>query len=368
MPRIKRLIIILFMSALGASGQAIGRASNQTWEPTRTWVVAVGILEWQHNDSWDSFPKQGRRDAELVEFFKQAGVPQDQILFLKDREATKERIQRSMTRLLSRAREGDMLIFYFTGHGAQDDAGATYFANYDATDDLAQTAWPVRSIFDTIERNFKGARVLLTADCCYSGALAIEAAKRRTSIAYAVLTSSRYNSLSTANWTFTEALLSGFRGNARVDRNLDGEIELSELALYARARMWSVEEQRTAFTTTRDFSPEMGLVEVTKHANSRIGERVEVEWAGDWYPATILEVRGSKYKIHYLGYDTDWDEWIDAARLRRKPTTITMPASRKNIVETMNDEEKQESEARSQEPEYKAETTLADFAFLYSGS
>jgi hypothetical protein len=329
MSNIKRLVIILFISALGASAQVVGREPVQNWQPTRTWVVAVGILEWQHNDSWDSFPQAGRKDAELVEFFKQAGVPQNQILFLKDREATKERIQRSMARLLARAQEGDMLIFYFTGHGAQDDAGATYFANYDADDDLAQTAWSVRSIFDTIERNFKGSRVLLTADCCYSGALANEAARRRTSISYAVLTSARSNSLSTANWTFTEALLNGFRGNAKVDQNLDGEIELSELAHYARARMWSVEEQRTAFTTTKDFSPEMGLVEVRKRTNSRLSERVEVLWENDWYPATILEVKDSKYKIHYVGYGAEWDEWVDAARLRHTQTRTF--ASAKNV-------------------------------------
>jgi hypothetical protein len=60
-----------------------------------------------------------------------------------------------------------------------------------------------------------------------------------------------------------------------------------------------------------------------------MSERVEVEWEGDWYPATILEARGAKYKIHYLGYSTEWDEWIEAARLRRRPT-IT-PASGKNV-------------------------------------
>src|SRR2546421_12253066 len=102
-----------------------------------------------------------------------------------------------MARQLVRAQEGDMLIFYFTGHGAQDEAGATYFANYDADgDNLAQTALSVKSIFNLIERNFKGTRVLLTADCCYSGALAVEAARRRTQIAYAVLTSAGSDSLS----------------------------------------------------------------------------------------------------------------------------------------------------------------------------
>jgi hypothetical protein len=32
-----------------------------------------------------------------------------------------------------------------------------------------------------------------------------------------------------------------------------------------------------------------------------------------------------------------------------------------------NDEEKQETEARSQEPEYKAEATLTDSVLFYSG-
>ena len=132
MSRIKRFITILFISLIGASAQAAAQGNNQSWQPSRTWVVAVGVLEWQDSDSFDSFPKEGRKDAELVAFFRQAGVPQDQILFLKDREATKDRIQRAMARLLARAQEGDMLIFYFTGHGAQDDSGATYFANYDA--------------------------------------------------------------------------------------------------------------------------------------------------------------------------------------------------------------------------------------------
>lgn len=326
MSRIKRLIAILFISLVGVSSQVLAQGNNRSWQPTRTWVVAIGLLEWQDSDSFESFPKEGRKDAELVEFFKQAGVPRDQILFLKDREATKDRIQRVMARQLARAQEGDMLIFYFTGHGAQDESGATYFANYDVDgDNLAQTALSVKSIFSIVERNFKGTRVLLTADCCYSGALAVEAARRRTQIAYAVLTSARSDSISTANWTFTEALISGFRGNARIDQNQDGEIELSELAHYARARMLSKEDQRTSFTTTGDFSPETIMADVTKRTavsqSKQQSERVEVEWQGDWYPAVVLENRGAKYKIHYVGYGAEWDEWIDAARLRRSSTT-----------------------------------------------
>src|SRR4051812_9098637 len=235
MKNLKRLIIILFLSALAASAVSAQEGAGRRQEgrdPARTWVFAVGILEWQHEDSWDSFPKEGRKDAELMKFFEQAGVPRDQILFIKDRDATKERIGRLMARHLARASEGDMLIFYFTGHGARDEeTGTVYFANYDADgDDLARTAWSVPSIFNSIERNFKGGHALLLADCCYSGALADEALRRRrTSIAYAALASARSDSVSTAEWTFTETLLRGFRGNARIDRDKDGEIELSEL-------------------------------------------------------------------------------------------------------------------------------------------
>lgn len=319
MKTIKRFIIILFISSLGASvsAQSLDRGQAQSWNPQRTWVFAVGILEFEHGDSWNSFPKEGRKDAELVDFFREAGVPHDQILFIKDREATRERIQRAMTRFLSKANEGDLLIFYYTGHGAQDDAtGKTYFASYDADDDLQRTAWSVPSIFNTIERNFRGSRALVIADCCYSGALADEAVRRRSSISYAVLTSARSDSLSTAEWTFTDALIRGLRGNAKIDRNGDGEIELSELARYERSRMLSLEGQVPTFKTTGDFSPEMIMADVATRSSSHVTERVEVEWEGKWYPATILEVRGSKYRIHYLGYGSEWDEWVDDSRLR----------------------------------------------------
>lgn len=327
---IKRLIIILFISSLTASisAQSLERGQTQSWNPARTWVFAVGILEFEHGDSWDSFPKEGRKDAELVDFFRQSGVPYNQILFIKDREATRERIERSMARFLSKANEGDLLIFYYTGHGAQDDdTGKVYFASYDADDDLQRTAWSVSSIFNTIERNFRGSRALVIADCCYSGALADEAARRRSLISYAVLTSARADSLSTAEWTFTDALIRGLRGSAKLDRNRDGEIELSELARYERSRMWSQEGQLPTFKTTGNFSPEMILADVATKSASRLNERVEVEWEGQWYAATILEVRGAKYRIHYEGYGTEWDEWVDDSRLRT--TSRITPAGRR---------------------------------------
>jgi hypothetical protein len=48
---------------------------------------------------------------------------------------------------------------------------------------------------------------------------------------------------------------------------------------------------------------------------------VRVEWKGVWYPAVVLETKGGKYRIHYEGFDSSWDEWVGKERIRfpKKP-------------------------------------------------
>jgi len=105
------------------------------WEPSRTWVFAVGILEWEHGDIYSSFPDAmpNRADRRLFAAITSAGVPDHQVVFLKDEKATLAAIRRAFESQLDRTKEGDLLIFYFAGHGSRDrETRATYFANYDA--------------------------------------------------------------------------------------------------------------------------------------------------------------------------------------------------------------------------------------------
>lgn len=59
-----------------------------------------------------------------------------------------------------------------------------------------------------------------------------------------------------------------------------------------------------------------------------VGDSVEVAWRGKfrleaqdvyqglaWWIATVVE-RGARYKIHYPGWESRWDEWVDRRRLR----------------------------------------------------
>jgi hypothetical protein len=47
-----------------------------------------------------------------------------------------------------------------------------------------------------------------------------------------------------------------------------------------------------------------------------VGESVLVEWRGRWTPATIVEIRGAEYKVHYLGWGAEWDEVVGASRVQ----------------------------------------------------
>lgn len=45
------------------------------------------------------------------------------------------------------------------------------------------------------------------------------------------------------------------------------------------------------------------------------GQQVKVEWKGSWWDGLIREIRGDKYLIHYIGFDSSWDELVDNSRI-----------------------------------------------------
>ena len=48
-----------------------------------------------------------------------------------------------------------------------------------------------------------------------------------------------------------------------------------------------------------------------------VGDHVMVDWEGNTYPAYVMEAPAStKFKVHYDGYDTVWDEVVPRDRIR----------------------------------------------------
>jgi hypothetical protein len=50
--------------------------------------------------------------------------------------------------------------------------------------------------------------------------------------------------------------------------------------------------------------------------NPKAGQKIEVEWHGSWWAAEIVEARSGFFKIHYAGWGSEWEEWIEQNRMR----------------------------------------------------
>jgi hypothetical protein len=326
-------LIVLLGGGLSFGSNAIGQTRD--WQPQRTWVFVVGTLKWKHRDMFDSFPQKNRRDAQLVESFRQQGVPDEQMVYLQDAQATTRQVKTAFTTLLAKAREGDFLFVYYCGHGYKsEDERTTWFATYDAGDDTP--GWSTDSIVKDIEKYFKGSRAFLTADCCYSGSLAQQARRLGRRVSFACLTSSSASELSTGNWTFTEMLVAGLSGKAFADLNSDGQITLSELAEDVKEDMAFAEEQRSSFTTTGSFAPSTVLARAARKLNPEVSKRVEVKSEGKWWKARVIDARAGTFHVHYYGFEDSDDEWVRLSQIRETKSEYPAGAERNRPVNNTN--------------------------------
>ncbi len=314
----KRLFIVSVLLVCSLGSFSLVSAQRRDWEPKRTWVFIVGLLKWKDSENFPSFPQANRRDAQLADYFRREGVPMNQLVFLRDEQATTRRVKTQFSEMLSQTQPGDTLFVYFTGHGYKsDDERTTFFATYDASE--RTSGWSTRSIVEDINWGFHGSQVLLTADCCFSGALARDARRLDSRLGYACFTSATSDEESTQNWTFTEMLLASLRGRSYADLNDDGQVTLSELAENERRDMNFAEDQQPSFTSRR-VSNNMVLAAAQEPTSSEIGRRVVVRSEGDWYKARIVDVRGNRYRVHYYGYEDSDDEWVTSRQIRRENT------------------------------------------------
>jgi hypothetical protein len=114
------------------------------------------------------------------------------------------------------------------------------------------------------------------------------------------------------------------------------KITLRELAGQIAASLAFADEQLLTFTTVGAFDPNTVIAAARPRLDQRIGQRIEVESEGDWYPAQIIDARGERVKVHFYGYEESDDEWVTADRLREMKRA-TYPVGAK--VEVHSEEE-----------------------------
>jgi hypothetical protein len=289
----------------------------QEWDPAKTRVFAVGVLSFQ-DKKLGTWPDEGRLDAVMIDELKKRGVPEENITFLTNKDATFEATRKKLDETLSASAEDETFIFYYAGHGARDfndEKRPVSLVCYDSMPTKPATYWKLKDVVATIEARFKGSNVMLQSDCCHSGAFMEEVKTIETKKHWGVLVSVQPGSRSTGNWTYTQCLIDMYRGDSLLDADGSGSITFREGAAWLEAEMAFFEEQLSC-SYTRGYSDETVMAKAGEKKPERVGERCEGEENGKWYKVKVLDAKDGKFFVHWLGWEAKWDAWVEPARLR----------------------------------------------------
>lgn len=305
-------------SASGAEALASPVEDPLVWQPSRTRAVIAGVLRWE-DPSVTSFSPVERKDAELAALLVARGVPKDRVQRLLDEEARGEAVLGAIASAARDAEPGSTLIVYYAGHGSRAESGEISLLGYDAG---AEGRISMAAITRALE-GFRGERVWLMADCCHSGGLAeVAGALEARGVAAAAITSAEASNTSTANWTYTQALIDGLAGDGIGDHDGDGRIELGELASEVRGAMKHREKQRAGVALGR-VSAELALSEVSLPSPPQVGDDaprpgdyVEVPRRGGWVTARVREQRGGTLAVELYDYAVKSIEHVPVSAVR----------------------------------------------------
>ena len=223
----------------------------------RIWAVVVGIDDYQHTRDLKYAVNDARAFAAYLR--ETLEVPEDQLFFLTNEEATRSRVQSLMgTGLKRKASAEDTVIIFYAGHGAVEadpldpdgDGFEKYLLPCDARlDDLYSSAIAMKEIH-TIFQRIRAERLIFIADTCYSGASggrSMLASKTRAALSErfferisqgrgrVILSACSANEVSKeddglGHGLFSYYLLKGLEGEA--DQDADGIITVSEVFGY----------------------------------------------------------------------------------------------------------------------------------------
>lgn len=230
--------------------------SNAPADPD-AYAVVIGVEK--HRNTTIPPVVYAARDARTVREYltRGMGFAPENVALLLDEEASKADIVKYLgSWLRNRVGRRSKVIVYFAGHGAPDpESGVRYIVPNDGDPDyLADTAYPVRTVYETLAA-LPAPDIRVVFDACFigRGARSLIAAGRRPLVTTTdsgdgvgantvVIAASGAKSVSTyamdeRHGLLTKYLLRGLRGEA--DLNGDNRVTTEELFRYLRPRVES---------------------------------------------------------------------------------------------------------------------------------
>jgi len=224
--------------------------SQQPLSPNmRIWVVVVGVADYVGVGKLNYTDDDAYR---MYAFYKSAeggSLPDNQISVLIDEDATRKNVMQAMNDVYAKAGRNDAIIFYFSGHGAQDAFVTREYDGATTNNRGLLLHDEIHRIFERSEARYK----YIIADACHSGSWARRDMQRTapTGAAYyqsfenatggfVLLLSSMGDEYSLERsgirqGIFSHYLIRGLKGEA--DTNRDNVVSVVELFDYVKANV-----------------------------------------------------------------------------------------------------------------------------------
>jgi hypothetical protein len=89
---------------------------------------------------------------------------------------------------------------------------------------------------------------------------------------------------------------------------------------HVKVQFYDYTEKRTVTFAAADIVPSKRTPRAATRLDIGVDPDCLIEWRGTWFPAKVLKRTTvddePRFLIHYLGYDSSWDEWVGSDRLR----------------------------------------------------
>ncbi len=150
---------------------------GQTTDPSiygkgKRWAVLVGINEYQDRSNYGNLHVCVHDATKIRNVLITGGFETSRIHLLTDKESTKplkEEIVAHLQSVVEATEPDDLLLFYFSGHGAEEN-GESYLVPCNGKGvALFDTALPLKRVKEIIDRAQARAKVIIL-DACHSGA------------------------------------------------------------------------------------------------------------------------------------------------------------------------------------------------------
>ncbi|WP_245484490.1 caspase family protein [Rhizobium leguminosarum] len=262
----------------------------------KIWLISVGISEYQN------FPvlKTPAGDAkQFAAAFSSLGDRSSvsSSVVLVDQAATREAILRAYWTALNNMQEGDLLIFYFSGHSTRDGQNRQpQLAPYDAGGDSLQSLRRMINVFeDLVAPTPATSQIIIVADGCYFGASSL-GPRPSDHPNVSLLSSTKDDEVTYDTSSFTRTI-SSVISNETAD--LDGDLRLSLEELYILAYPDLVSglighPTLVGSAAHRQYLAKAKQTEITRQSPTKPSEPLRVDLATDFKNSGAVVLNGRK--------------------------------------------------------------------------